>query len=512
MDKPRIDEINRPAPSRALMGFAHRLTMPAVLLALLMLQFALVQLLTGVQFGDAPRNLHWGLLTAENPRFLIDGLDQYERIKGFPPDPTTLGSRGLWANPYSGLHPWWGPLPPLLFAAVWFVTRSYTLLQMVVPLAGAGTVLLTYRMARQWLDSGPALVAAAFLACFPLFREYSTVSYSEAISAFVLIAALLAYLRGRTWLTLLGGVAAALTKMDLLAFYEGVVGICLLYALLRRDRSLSIKHHLIALVGPVILASPWIWYHYLHAGQSGPTKPLSLELFKIIFPMMIELTFYAPWFVALIVLATIAIPVIAGIRTRTLPPLPTLALGSWLGLGLLVTLLYCATPGAGNSPRIFIPALPPLAIFFAAGWPRLNKIWRRRLGALLITLFLTVNAIVIGYQTLAYGIPIRAAMPAWERLRTAERGFVLTPLYWETILYSGQPATWFEADEVFEKNIMQNGANFARYVEANPIHYVLLPDADPKRPIAPEVQVYLAEHARAEDFGAFTLYVLKDEG
>ncbi|MCX7792552.1 MAG: glycosyl transferase, partial [Chloroflexaceae bacterium] len=83
-----------------------------VLLALLAGHFVVVQLLTGAQFLDAPRNMHWGLLTWEQPGFLLGLPDTYERIKGFPPDPPHLGPMGLWRNSYGSLHPWWGPLTP----------------------------------------------------------------------------------------------------------------------------------------------------------------------------------------------------------------------------------------------------------------------------------------------------------------------------------------------------------------------------------------------------------------
>ena len=165
----------------------------AVILALLASQFILVQLLTGPQYGDAPRNMHWGILTLENPAFLLGAPDTYERIKGFPPDPPSLAPLALYRFPQGGLHRWWGPVPPLVFALAWAMTRSYTALHLVVPLAGAGVVILTYWLAGLWLTRREALIAAAFLACFPLFRDYATVAYTEALSALALTAAVLVY-------------------------------------------------------------------------------------------------------------------------------------------------------------------------------------------------------------------------------------------------------------------------------------------------------------------------------
>ncbi|NCC32832.1 MAG: hypothetical protein EOM24_12545, partial [Chloroflexia bacterium] len=154
-----------------------------LLLALLMAHFAVVQLATAVQAGDAPRNLHWGLLTFENPRFLIGDVDSYERIKGFPPDPAELGPNRYWDNRFGPFHRWWGPVVPLLFASVWGLSRSYLMLHLVMPLVGAAAVFLTYRLAQLSLGPGAALLAAAFLSSYPLFREHATMAYTEGFSA-----------------------------------------------------------------------------------------------------------------------------------------------------------------------------------------------------------------------------------------------------------------------------------------------------------------------------------------
>ncbi|MEI7772974.1 MAG: glycosyltransferase family 39 protein, partial [Chloroflexales bacterium] len=259
-----------PAASAGPRGLPATLRSPMLLLGLLAAQFALAQLLTGVQFGDAPRNMHWGLLTFEHPAFLIGDVDTFERIKGFPPDPESLGPNRLWGYPYGSFHPWWGPVTPLIFAAVWGATRSYTLLQLVVPLAGGATVLLTYAIARDLLDRRRALIAAAFLSCYPIFREYSSVSYTETLSALWLTAAFLCYMRGRTALTVLFGALAALSKMDMLALYGGVIAACAAWDVLRRERRHPLAHHSAALIIPLLIAAPWVWFHTLDAGQRGP--------------------------------------------------------------------------------------------------------------------------------------------------------------------------------------------------------------------------------------------------
>ena len=487
-------------------GLPAILRSPMLLLGLLAAQFALAQLLTGVQFGDATRNMHWGLLTFENPAFLLGDVDRAERINGFPPDPASLGPNERWGNGYHSFHSWWGPVAPLIFATVWGITRSYTLLQLVVPVAGGITVILTFMIARDLLDQRRALLATVFLSCFPLFREYSSVSYIETLSALWITTAFLSYLRGRTATTVLFGTLATLSKMDMLAMYGGVIAVCAAWDVLRREGRYPLRHHIIALVIPLLLATPWIWFHTLNTGNRMPTEPLSAEIFGFLLPQLIEMTFYAPLSISLISLAVIGIVIAAGLHARAIPTLPTLLLGTWIGIGFLITLVYGATPGAGNSPRIIIPALPALAILFGAGMPALPSRLRSVISIYIIALFIAVNIKVIDYETTRYGAQIRAAAPAFATLRESERGFVLTPLYWETILYTRQPATWFESDRTFEHNMMRNEINFAHYVESNPIRYVLLPRIGDIA--SPEVRAYLDTHARTINSGEMILYVL----
>jgi hypothetical protein len=491
-----------------------RTTRPLIttlLLALLAGQFALVQLATGAQYGDAPRNLHWGILTWEQPAFLAGAPDTYQLIEGFPASDAAPGSERPGAGQFQSLHSWWGPVVPLLLAAVWGATGSYTALQLVVPLAAGATVLLTYAVGCRALGRGPALAAAAFLALYPLFREYGTVAYTEALGALLLSGALFAYLFGRTAAAAGLGALAALAKLDLFALYIGVVAICALYDRLTGRRELPWRHHLVALAVPPALAAPWYWWHTLGGGQGAATGGFSPELFAFLFPQMVGLTFYLPWFLSAALLAVLAAIVAAGLRAGRVPRLMAVLLGSWLGLALLVLLVYCGTWGAGNSPRIFVPALPALALLVGAGFEALAPAWRRRAGLLLLVLFATINPYVIWYQAVNAGRPLRAAMPAFAALAEQERGFVLTPRYWETILYSRQRATWFEANPELRQLVLGDAAQFARYVEANPVRYVLLPAPALERPeerVSPAVRAYLDAGGRRVPLGEYTLWEL----
>jgi len=497
-----------PAPEPSALRLARAwATRHSLLLALLAAQFMIWSLLTVPLYGDSARNLHWGLLTAEQPRFLLGAPDMSERIKGFPPEPATLSALQLYQRGFGSLHPWWGPVVPLAVAAAWRLSGSYLLLQLIIPIAGGATVLLTYALARRYLAPGGALLAAAFLALFPLFRNYASTAYSEAFSALLLLAALLAYRDGRTLLTALLGALAMLGKLDLVLLFGGVVGCCALLALATGDRTLPLRHHLVALLAPPLLAAPWIWEHYLGGGAGGPTAGLSPGLFAVIAPQMLQLLFFIPWYGALLALAAVGACAWHGAGALAGRPLDRTLLLAWLGLGLLICLAYAATPGAGNSPRIIIPALPPLAVLVALGFPRLGPAWRRRVGIFLAGLFLVVNLISVGYYW-AEGQRLRSYGPAWAALRELPRGFVLTELYWPTLLYTRQPVTWFEGDQAFQRNIMHDAANFARYVAANPIRYVILPRAGDMA--SPDVRAYLAANAAATPAGDLIVYTLPE--
>jgi hypothetical protein len=93
-------------------------------------------------------------------------------------------------------------------------------------------------------------------------------------------------------------------------------------------------------------------------------------------------------------------------------------------------------------------------------------------------------------------------------LREQPRGYVLTEAYWHTILYARQPATWFEFDETFQRNIMENADHFARYLDRHPIRYVVLP-AYGDALASPDVRAYLDRHATRIEAGEFVVYVVE---
>jgi hypothetical protein len=159
---------------------------------------------------------------------------------------------------------------------------------------------------------------------------------------------------------------------------------------------------------------------------------------------------------------------------------------------------------------------------------------RRLTLCYVLTIFALVNVVGLGYQVLQ-ARALRATMPVWEALRSEPRGYVLTEEYWDAALYGRQPATWFEHDQAFQRNILHNLDHFRSYIASAPIRYVVLPrdqqegptytrtpaarlyDSLPigrelgwtKDPLtAPDVRAYLEQRFPKRSIGDFVIFTL----
>ncbi len=270
------------------LAFPRRLSGRTWLVILLAAQFCVLQLWLNVEYDDAPRNLHWGLLTAEQPTFLIRSPDWYARGKGFVPDPPTLAPRGA-QTIIQGFHPWWGPAFPIIVAAVWRGTGSYRLIQQIVPLAAGLTVLLVYRLAARLFSDRAALLAAALFALMPLIHEYGVISYTECLGALILLVAFWSFVSQQTWAAMLGGVVAVLFKRDSAALYVVVIAAATGWDWWRGGRTLRRRHVALTLAAAALAYGVW----RLFAAQQLPSNladnHFSLAFFLLVAPQMAEL-------------------------------------------------------------------------------------------------------------------------------------------------------------------------------------------------------------------------------
>lgn len=505
------------------------------LLLALAAQFAALQLATGVEYLDAPRNLHWGLYLLEQPRFLLDADDSYDRIHGFVPSPPALAIADALVGRSAPLHPWWGPLYLMLFAAAWQLSGSYTLLRLVSPVAAGAVVLGTYAFGARYFGRRAGLLAAGLLALFPLFREHATMAFAEPISALVLGAALWAFLARRTAWAMLLGALAMLGKIDMIALFFGSVLALVIWPGRPDAERMPRKHVALSLAAPLLVLLPWLALTRLVFSRpatvaGGP----SLAVFRALAPLMLDQFFTLariPTIATLALLAALA--AWAWLRRGAARPAVYRMLAVWAAGGVAVLLVYSAAPGASNNPRVLIPALPPIVLLIADALARLPRIVGRAALAYVLVLFVLADAAGLCYQVLEASA-LNATMPVWAALGGQPRGFVLTDQYWEATLYARQPATWFENDPAFQHAILWDRARFQQYVAANDIRYVVLPRDDrlnerrlneplarwyarlplgralgwPTAPlVSPQVRQYLAAQpsATAGDYIIFTL-------
>jgi hypothetical protein len=506
------------------------------LLAALAVQYAVLQIATGVEYMDAPRNLHWGLYFAEQPRFLIDTEDVGDRARGFPPTPAALAPSGLATGHSAPLHPWWGPLYLVLFGGVWRLTGSYVALRLVVPIAAGATVLLTYAFGARYFNPRVGLLAAVLLALFPIYRENGPISFVEPLSALLLLSALWAVLARRTALAALLGTLTVLGKIDMIVLYFGTVVLTTLACARTPGERLPLRHVAACLAAPLLLLLPWLYLIYVvNARPTTVAGGPRLDVFLTLAPLMFDQLFTIQPLVAVSLIGLLGAAAGWSLWLRQgARPATYCLLAAWLALGCVVVLVYSAMPGASNNPRVVIPALPALFLLVADGFDRMRARLSRLTLVYVLTLFVLIDGVGVWYQVLQ----ARAAdfnMPAWEALRDQPRGFVLTEDFWNAALYARQPVTWFDLDPAFQSNILQNLDHFRSYIASTPIRYIVLPHderATPAymlspaaqlydrlplgralgwnvpQPTAPEVRAFLEQHYPKQSAGDLDIFVL----
>lgn len=376
------------------------------------------------------------------------------------------------------MHSWWGPAYLLLFAIVWALTGSYTALQLVVPVAAGVVVLLTYLFAVRFFNSNTALLAVVLLAWFPSYRETAVIAMVEPLSAVLILAALWCFLTQRTWATVLLGMLAVYGKIDLILLYFGTVTLVTLLSW-RDATRLPLRHVAISLIVPALALAPWMVYVYgVLQRPTTVSGGSNLAMLQMMLPLMLDQVYLIWWPIAIIgVVIPLLMVAVALLRRSSAAPLVYRALGVWVALGLIIFTVYMATPGASNNPRILIPALPALFLLVADGLVRVHARIRLVAVSYLLFLYLLANLSSASAQ-IVQGQYIRSMLPVWEALRQAPHGVILTEQYWSAALFARQPATWFEHDNVFQRNILWNETNFVRYLAQAPIRYVVLPDDD----------------------------------
>lgn len=455
----------------------NRLLIQRLILPCIALQFAIIQLITTAQYWDAPRNLHWGIYLTEEPLFLLNTPDTYNYINGFMPDPVELAPLGYAGHHGGSLHPWWGPSFLALFALVWFVTKSYTALALVVPLGAAALTFVTYRLGLHLAGPKAGLMAALLLTLFPVFREHAVMGFVEPLSALVITSAAWFFIIGRYhWVGIIG-VVTVLGKIDLIPLLLGSIGGAIVASYYLNEVNRPTLRQIAAMtLPPILVAALWIiliygLYQRSTTVQGGP----DLTVFWYMLPLLFEQLLLLPVVPTLFMMALIIVLAgLAFLRPASAQPSAYWLLATIVALDLGITLIYAAMPGASNNARVLIPALPSLCVLCAVGLSRIAPRPRFILSVWLIIVLAFMSTVSLAFQS-AQASLLRPAHLVWEELRAEPRGLVLTPDYWSAALYARQPVTWFAHDPVFEANLLGNADHFQQYLAAHPIRYIVLP-------------------------------------
>jgi hypothetical protein len=446
---------------------------------LLASQYLLFQLIWPVEYGDAPRNLHWGIYITEQPRFLLEAEDIYDRTYGFPPEDPTLAPMQMARDQGTWFHAWWGPLYPLIIAILWKLSASYTLLQLFTPLCAGLLVLLIYLFGSRYFNQRIGFTAALLMAITPIFREHAVLAFSEPVGALLLLAAFWSHFKRLTALTVVFGVLSVLMKIDMIFIYLGTIALseCLYWRDHRKEY--NFRHAAASLGIPGIISIAWLILNYGINNRAvtvmGNPK---LSIFTKLAPMVMEQFFTTIPLLTYLTLGVMVLCIVLALWRRDFAGIELyLMLGIWSGLGIVVLLVYMLFPGAANNPRVLIPAFPALFLLISAGINQIAKRPRMVVESYLVVLLAMMSIVGGVYQVINSQFQ-QALMPTWQFLRAESRGYVMTEYFWHAPLYARQPAVWFLYDPVFEHNMMHDLQNFQPYIEQHPIRYVVLPLKD----------------------------------
>jgi hypothetical protein len=435
-------------------------------------QYLILQLFTGAQYLDAPRNMQWGTYIWEQPRYLLDSENRYDRVNGFAPNPISLAPAGLAHGRSVPLHSWWGPAYLGLFAVLWGITGSFTVLESVVPVAAGTTVILTYLFGTRFFSEWVGVAAALLLAFLPNFREMATIAMVEPISAVLLLGALWAMLAGRVWFAALLGSIAMLGKIDMIVLYYGMLAT---YTLCYQW---NIRRLFVAGGIPLLVMIPWLVMIYIIFRR--PTTvggSANLDVFTTVLPIMMDQLFTLGRVLTLLGIGLLLLFAGLGAIQRARASSERTMVTSIALLGMVILLLYAAFPGASNNPRIMIPTFPMVMLLVALGLEAAGKRLRMYGLTILIMIYVLGNSAGIVYQMIEGRID-QALRPVWAALRVEAAGPILSEHYWEAALYARQQATWFEHDPAFQQNILMNEATFRQYLATTSIRYIVLPEAE----------------------------------
>lgn len=333
-------------------------------------------------------------------------------------------------------EPFWPPPLFHLSASLLYLLFGGFGMKLLSPLLGSGLLVVSYLLFRDHLTKRQTLYGMLFLSFLPLTLDYSVLAYTDMMLAFLLVLTLYLGLKDRILLASLTAGLAVLTK------YHGVLVVALLlFVIYRRHKNVLSRNFLsrssLAAGIPAMLALPWLVRNWLLLGNPiwpflnflfGGYEQLSyssIDISRLFSPLTWTATYlgffgvpdgnpqlfsffshpYLSWLFGIYILGTVLflLPVGFGLRKSPLTPLAV----AILGLFGLLFLVYVANVGPFVS-RILLPGILGLAVFFAIGAERLERLaghkgWAILLGLLLISAgFLAALSVKFSFASQAW--------------------------------------------------------------------------------------------------------------
>jgi 4-amino-4-deoxy-L-arabinose transferase-like glycosyltransferase len=330
------------------------------------------------------------------------------------------------------------PLAMIYLALVWhifefspFVTRA------AMVLIAAGTVTVTYTLARRVADREPAVWAALLLAISPMFFAQSTVVYLDLPAALFTTLAVIALLDERLWWFALMASLAVMTKETAVVLLPVAWAYCWWRA--RNGRCATSSDWMATLLPLLPLAIWTLYYHHKTGFWTGNVEYLQYNLYSTLSPARILWSLLRRMYEVFVggFNWVLVVGAVAGIwRGKKDSHRDTEAQRRILLLaaGLIAAyLLMLSVVGGAVLPRYLLPIFP---VFFVASveltW-RLRRAVRRGVCAAAAAGFIAAWFINPAYpfayeNNLAYADFIRlhqeaakflASRPAGERILTA---------------------------------------------------------------------------------------------
>ncbi|MEN8143997.1 MAG: hypothetical protein ABFS14_03520 [Gemmatimonadota bacterium] len=347
---------------------------------------------------------------------------------------TGEGYRDLYL-PGSPLHTKYPPGYPVLLAALGWI-GGVQLFKLASVLLSAGTVWLTFVLARRLHEVGVALLAATVVALNPVLLEYAHLVLSEALFGLLVIACLVALTRpadgeseGFVWLGASLAAAAFLTRTAGLALVVAVIGILGLRAMRRRTVGAWMPA-----VGLVAVMAGWFVYQRIgtpgdpgYLGELLLVNPYEPEAGRLTVAGVFSRAAVNFWSYL-----TVSLPSLLGGAARLNAAATALGiiagaavLAGWLAeagarvrLATLFLPLYIMLillwPSVWTDARFLLPVLPLLAIYALAGARSLSaRLWPGTGNAAVATM--AVLFLALGAMSTHKRVPVRRACQlAWQ--------------------------------------------------------------------------------------------------